>query len=351
MTEIGWDADRRWQAVTARERTADGVFVYAVVTTGVYCRPNCAARRPKLDNVRFFASNEEAEKAGFRPCKRCKPDCYSRDTRAAAAISKASALIQAAEGAPDLDAIAKAVGMSRHHFHREFKRIAGMTPGAYFRALREGRAIAGLKRGATVTEAIYEAGYGSSSRFYEILAPKLGLKPGSFAKGGAGEAIYFAIGDSTLGKVLVAATVKGVCAIELGDDPGDLIEALRDRFPATVLLPGDKGFEEIVAMAIDLVDKPGCGFLFPLHVRGTVFQMKVWDILREIEPGATMTYKEIAVKAGMPSAVRAVANACASNKIAVAIPCHRVVRTGGAISGYRWGVNRKAALLERERKS
>jgi AraC family transcriptional regulator of adaptative response/methylated-DNA-[protein]-cysteine methyltransferase len=344
------EADPRWEALKKRDRAVEGQFVVAVVTTGIYCRPGCPSRVPRRENVRFFATNEEAERAGFRPCKRCKPDGASIEERLTAAVAKASALIEAAEGAPDYEAIAKAVGLSRHHLHRAFKRIAGITPGAYLKSLRERRAVAGLSAGARVTEAIYDAGYGSASRFYETLAPKLGLKPGAFAKGGAGEVIRFAVGECSLGSILVAATEKGVCAIELGDAPEALVKGLQDRFPSAELVGGEAAFEEIVARAVGLIEDPRRGLGLPLHVRGTAFQLKVWEALRGIEPGQTATYKELAAKAGVPGAVRAVASACASNKIAVAIPCHRVVRTGGALSGYRWGVDRKAALLARERK-
>ncbi len=345
------EPDPRWEAFSRRDKSADGQFVAAVVTTGVYCRPGCPSRLPRRENVRFFATNEAAERAGFRPCKRCKPDGASIEQRLSAAVASASALIEAAEGAPDFDAIAAAVGLSRHHFHRAFKRIAGVTPGAYFKAIRERRAVEALKPGATVTEAIYDAGYGSSSRFYETLAPKLGLKPAQFAKGGAGEVIRFAVGECSLGSILVAATGKGICAIELGGDPQALVEGLQARFPSADLAGGDAGFEKIVARAVGVVEEPARGLGLPLHVRGTAFQLKVWEVLRHIKPGQTATYKEVAALAGVPGAVRAVAGAVASNKIAVAIPCHRVIRTGGALSGYRWGVERKAALLARERSS
>ena len=267
------------------------------------------------------------------------------------AVRQTCALIEAAEGAPDFDAIAGAAGLSRHHLHRAFKRIVGVTPGAYFKSLREDKAVAGLKAGASVTEAIYDAGYGSSSRFYETLAPKLGLKPGAYARGGEGEVIRFAVGECSLGSILVAATEKGVCAIELGDDAQGLVDGLQQRFRNATLVGGDTGFEEIVAAAVGLVEDPARGLGLPLHVRGTAFQLKVWEALRGIEPGRTATYKEVAAKAGVPGAVRAVGRAIASNKIAVAIPCHRVICTGGALSGYRWGVDRKAALLARERSS
>jgi AraC family transcriptional regulator of adaptative response/methylated-DNA-[protein]-cysteine methyltransferase len=303
---------------------------------------------PRPENVRFFATNKEAEAAGFRPCKRCRPDGLSIQDNLARAVAKATALIEASEGQPDFNAIARAVGLSRHHFHRAFKSLAGVTPGAYYRSLREGRAVAGLKNGAAVTEAIYDAGYGSSSRFYETLAPKLGMKPGAFLKGGKGEVIRFAVGECSLGSILVAATDKGICAIQLADDPEPLVEALQERFPNAQLVGGDAGFERVAAEVIGMAEDPARGLNLPLHVRGTAFQLKVWEALRTIKPGETVTYKELAAKIGAPGAIRAVASACANNKIAVAIPCHRVIRTGGALAGYRWGVERKAALLARE---
>ncbi len=345
------EPDPRWEAFARRDKAADGQFFAAVITTGVYCRPGCPARLPRRENVRFFASGAEAERAGFRPCKRCRPDAASIQERLTRAVRQACALIETAEGTPDFDAIAGAAGLSRHHLHRAFKRIVGVTPGAYFKSLREGRAVAGLKAGASVTEAIYDAGYGSSSRFYETLAPKLGLKPGAYARGGEGEVVRFAVGECSLGSILVAATEKGVCAIELGDDAQGLVDGLQQRFRNATLVGGDTGFEEIVAAAIGLVEDPARGLGLPLHVRGTAFQLKVWEALRGIGPGRTATYKEVAAKAGVPGAVRAVGRAIASNKIAVAIPCHRVICTGGALSGYRWGVDRKAALLARERSS
>lgn len=344
----GAQPDSRWEALTNRDKSAEGTFVYAVMTTGVYCRPSCPSRLPRPENVRFFSTNDEAQKAGFRPCKRCKPQSEPLAKRQAEAISKACALIETSEEAPDFELIAEMVGMSRHHFHRVFKAIAGVTPGAYFHSVRERRVFGELGSGSSVTEAIYGAGYSSSSRFYETFAPKLGLKPSAFTKGGAGEVIRFAVGECSLGGVLVAATEKGICAIEFGDCPQSLVENLQDRFPNAEFVGGDAAFEQVVAEVVGFVEEPRRGLGLPLHVRGTAFQQRIWQTLRDIPPGQTMTYTQVASKAGIPSAVRAVANACASNKLAVAIPCHRVVRTDGSLSGYRWGVERKAALLARE---
>ena len=323
-------------------------FVYGVVTTGVYCRPGCPSRLPRRDNVRFFASGEEARRAGFRPCLRCEPDGVSREKRQADAVASACAMIEAAEEKPDFAAIAKAAAMSRHHFHRIFKQATGLTPGAYAAACRRSRALQGLRQTEKVTDAIYDAGYGSASRFYDAFAAGLGMKPGAFVKGGDGETILFSVGACSLGCVLVAATARGICAIQLGEAPDPLVEALRRSFPNAGLKKGGTDFERIVAEAVSLVEEPKRAFDLPLHVRGTAFQHRVWNVLRSIPPGETMTYAEVAAKADCPAAVRAVASACAANTIAVAIPCHRVVRKGGALSGYRWGVERKAALLKRE---
>ena len=347
MTEAQLDRPDLWERLSSRD-SSGATFVYGVVTTGVYCRPGCPSRLPRRDNVRFFASGEEARRAGFRPCLRCKPDDAPLEKRQAEAVAEACALIDAAEGKPDFNAIAKAAGMSRHHFHRIFTRTAGVTPSAYAAARRRSRALDELSRAARVTDAIYDAGYGSSSRFYEMWAKGLGMKPGAYANGGAGEVVLYAVGDCSLGRVLVAATAQGICAIQLGDKPEPLIEALRDRFPKAEVKDGGADFERIVAEVVELVEEPKRAFDLPLHVRGTAFQHKVWEVLRSIPPGETMTYAEVAVQAGCPGAVRAAASACAANKIAVAIPCHRVVRKGGALSGYRWGVERKAALLKRE---
>jgi AraC family transcriptional regulator of adaptative response/methylated-DNA-[protein]-cysteine methyltransferase len=343
-------ADRRFEVIARRDRSFEGEFVYAVVTTGVYCRPWCPSRRPRPENVRFFETGEAAKQAGFRPCKRCKPDERSPALQQSEAISKACALIADAEEAPDFAAIAKAAGMSRHHFHRVFKTMTGLTPGGYSKALKERRVIEELGNGGTVTEAIYGAGYSSSSRFYETVAPKLGLKPSVLAKGGIGEAIWFAIGECSLGTLLVAATAKGVCAIELGDSPEQMIESFQKRFPKAHLIGGDSEFERVVAEVAAVVDEPRRKLELPLHVRGTAFQHKLWQALQTIAPGETKSYTEMATLIGNPSAVRAVANACGANKLAVAIPCHRVVRNDGSISGYRWGVERKRALLDRETK-
>jgi AraC family transcriptional regulator, regulatory protein of adaptative response / methylated-DNA-[protein]-cysteine methyltransferase len=340
--------DDRWAAVTRRDRSADGVFYYSVLTTGVYCRPSCAARLARRENVGFHRTCEAAERAGFRPCKRCRPNEPALAEQRAASVAKACRLIETAEELPGLDALADAAGMSRFHFHRVFKAMTGLTPKAYAAAHRARRVRDELSQRQSVTEAIYGAGFNSNSRFYAKSSEVLGMTPTKFRSGGRGESIRFAVGECSLGSILVAVSGRGVCAILLGDDPGALLRDLQDRFPKADLIGGDEGFEQVVARIVGLVEAPALGLDLPLDVRGTAFQQRVWQALREIPAGSTAAYAEIAKRIGAPQAVRAVAQACASNPIAVAIPCHRVVRSDGALSGYRWGVERKRALLDRE---
>ncbi|MBP2299002.1 bifunctional DNA-binding transcriptional regulator/O6-methylguanine-DNA methyltransferase Ada [Azospirillum picis] len=341
------DAER-WDALRRRDPTADGRFVYAVRSTGVYCRPSCAARPARRENVVFFASNAEAEQAGFRPCKRCRPDGASQAERWAELVARACRLIDEAEEAPALGGLAEAVGMSPHHFHRVFKQLTGVTPRAYGAACRAARVAGSLPTSASVTEAIYEAGYASSGRFYEAAGARLGMTPTAFRRGGQGETIRFAVGACSLGAILVAATGRGVCAITLGEDPDALVRDLQERFPKAELIGGDAAFEAMVAQVVGFVEAPGTGLDLPLDIGGTAFQQRVWQALRAVPPGRTVTYTDIARAIGAPAAVRAVGAACGANPIAVAIPCHRVVRTDGALAGYRWGVERKRALLRRE---
>jgi AraC family transcriptional regulator of adaptative response/methylated-DNA-[protein]-cysteine methyltransferase len=342
-------SDARWNAVRRRDRAADGLFYYSVLTTGVYCRPSCAARLPRRANVAFHATCQEAEAAGFRPCKRCRPDEGPLAERHASTVAHACRLIEEAEEAPSLDALARSAGMSRFRFHRVFKAVTGVTPKAYAAARRAARVRDELAQAATVTEAIYGAGFNSSGRFYAASSDLLGMTPSTFRAGGDGASIRFAVGECSLGSILVAATDKGICAIQFGDDPDALVRDLQDRFPKALLVGGDAGFERLVAAVVGLVEAPAHGRDLPLDVRGTAFQQRVWKALRAIPSGSTASYAEIAERIGRPKAVRAVAQACAANPVAVAIPCHRVVRTDGALSGYRWGAERKRALLERER--
>jgi len=341
--------EAKWQAVVQKDQAADGTFYYSVKTTGVYCRPSCATTRPALrKNVAFHDSPEEAEKAGFRACRRCAPKGPTLAEEHAAAVAKACRAIETAEEPPALDILAKTAGMSSYHFHRVFKAITGLTPKAYAVAHRARRVREELAKGGTVTEAIYESGFNSNGRFYAKSAETLGMTPTRFRKGGTGTTIRFAVAEGSLGSVLVAASDQGVCAISLGDDPDALVRELQDRFPKAELIGGDEEFERTVAQVIGFIEAPKTGLDLPLDVRGTAFQQKVWQALREIPAGSTVSYADVAQRIGAPKAVRAVAQACAANSLAVAIPCHRVVRNDGNLSGYRWGVQRKSALLERE---
>ncbi|HEY1151979.1 MAG TPA: bifunctional DNA-binding transcriptional regulator/O6-methylguanine-DNA methyltransferase Ada [Pseudoduganella sp.] len=340
--------EMRWAAVQRRDAAADGEFFYSVRTTGVYCRPSCGARPALRANVAFHASTADAEAAGFRACMRCKPDQPPLAERHAAMVAEMCRLIDAAESGPDLAALAEAAGMSRFHFHRIFKSVTGLTPKAYAAASRQQRMQSGLAAEASVTDAIYAAGFNSSGRFYAATPGALGMTPSAFRAGGAGARIRFAIAQCSLGAILVASTDKGICSILMGDDPDALARDLQDRFPRAELVGAEPEYDRLVAQVIGFVEAPEIGLDLPLDVRGTAFQQRVWQALREIPAGRTVTYSELAAIVGAPRGARAVAGACAANAIAVAIPCHRVVRNDGSISGYRWGVERKAALLERE---
>lgn len=346
--EASIEADPRWSAVVARDPAADGTFFYSVRTTGVYCRPSCGARQPNPKNVRFHRTREEAERAGFRPCRRCKPDQPSLSERHAATVAAACRSIDAAESMPTLAVLAKQAGLSLYHFHRVFKAATGLTPREYAAAHRANRVRDELRKRTTVTEAIYESGFNSGSRFYEKSRQMLGMTPRDYRAGGSGTDIQFAVGECSLGSILVARSAKGVCAILLGDDPEALVRDLQDRFPRATLVGGDGTFEEVVARVVGFVEAPAMDLDLPLDVQGTVFQQRVWRALRDVPAGSTISYSELAARIGSPKAVRGVARACAANRLAVAIPCHRVVRHDGALSGYRWGVERKRRLLIRE---
>jgi AraC family transcriptional regulator of adaptative response/methylated-DNA-[protein]-cysteine methyltransferase len=340
--------DARWAAVVARDPQADGLFYYAVATTGVYCRPSCAARLPRPEHVHFYATCTEAEQAGFRPCKRCKPHHSSSAAQQAALVAAACRFIEQAEETPSLAQLANHAGLSPAYFHRVFKAITGLTPKAYAVAQRAKRVRSTLGTCGTVTEALYGAGYNSSGRFYATADEVLGMTPSSYRAGGARTAIRFAVGECSLGSILVAQSDRGICAILLGDNPDELIRELQDRFPQATLLGGDAAFEQLVAKVVGFIEAPALGLDLPLDVRGTAFQQRVWQALRRIPAGATASYADIARQIGAPQAVRAVAQACGANALAVAIPCHRIVRHDGALAGYRWGIERKRTLLARE---
>ncbi len=342
------ERDPRWASVVARSTAADTTFFYSVKTTGVYCRPSCAARLARPENVRFHTSQRDAENAGFRPCKRCKPDQPSLTEQHAARVTQACRLIETSQEVPSLEELASHAGMSVFYFHRVFRAITGLTPREYATAHRGERVRQELGRGGSVTAAIYQAGYNSNGRFYGESRQVLGMTPTDYRAGGANAEIRFAIGQCSLGSILVARSERGICAILLGDDPDALARDLQDKFPRATLIGGDAEFERLVSEVVGFVETPGLGLDLPLDVRGTAFQRRVWQALQEIPAGTTASYRDIATRIGSPTSVRAVAQACAANALAVAIPCHRVVRTDGGLSGYRWGVERKRALLERE---
>ncbi|MBJ7222013.1 MULTISPECIES: bifunctional DNA-binding transcriptional regulator/O6-methylguanine-DNA methyltransferase Ada [unclassified Brenneria] len=340
--------DPRWLAVLARNKAADGHFIYAVKTTGVYCAPSCASRRPRRENVVFFATADQAQAAGFRPCKRCRQGGISREAQQAEQIVRACRMIEQTEKPPALDALAKAVGLSRFHFHRLFKSITGVTPKHYAKAHRQQQLRQRLTKDHAITDAILDAGYSDTGRFYAESNAQLGMTPTTFQHKGLGMTIYFAVGACSVGDILVAESERGICAILLGDDAQQLVNALQDMFANAQLVGGDAAFEQRVAQVVGFVDAPEIGLALPLDIRGTAFQRRVWQALRDIPAGETASYRDIAARIGSPASVRAVAGACAANRLAVAIPCHRVVRHDGSLSGYRWGVARKSALLAKE---
>ncbi|MCL2726255.1 MAG: bifunctional DNA-binding transcriptional regulator/O6-methylguanine-DNA methyltransferase Ada [Polyangiaceae bacterium] len=341
--------DNRWAAVQMRDATADGMFVYAVRTTGVYCQPSSTARLPKRENVEFFDSAEAAEAAGYRCSRRARGDRTSAAAERAALVVRACRLIEASETPPPLDDLAAEVGMSSFHFHRLFKAETGLTPKAYGSAYRARKLREELSTSkASITDAIYGAGFNSNSRFYEASDHLLGMRARDYRAGGAGAVIRFAVGQCSLGAILVAQSQRGICAILLGEDPDLLVRDLQDQFTKAEIIGCDSEFEQLVAEVVGFIEAPSIGLHLPLDVQGTAFQERVWRALREIPPGTTVSYAEIAARIGSPKAVRAVAQACATNHIAVAIPCHRVVRRNGDLAGYRWGVDRKRELLRRE---
>jgi AraC family transcriptional regulator, regulatory protein of adaptative response / methylated-DNA-[protein]-cysteine methyltransferase len=340
--------DPRWASVVARDRAADGTFFYSVATTGVYCRPSCPSRQARPENVRFHATLGDAEQAGFRPCKRCRPAGPALEAEHAATIVLLCRRIEQAETMPSLAGLAQEAGLSPAYVHRLFKAVTGLTPKAYADAHRARRVRAALAAEDSVTGATFAAGFNSSGRFYHNSNAILGMTPTRFRSGGADMAIRFAVGGCSLGSVLVASSDRGVCAILLGDHPAELEREVQELFPRATLTSGDHAFAELVASVVGMIDGSAPAIDLPLDIRGTVFQQRIWQALREIPPGTRTTYRAIADRLGIPRAVRAVAGACAANRLAVVIPCHRVVGSDGSLCGYRWGLERKRALLERE---
>lgn len=334
--------DQAWAAVLRRDRSLDGCFVTGVLTTGIYCRPSCAARHPKRENVRFFVTGAEAAATGLRACLRCKPDEVARD---AEAVGRAIALIDAADSPPSLDRLAEAVGYSPFHFHRLFKRATGVTPADYARARRAGQMERSLAREDRVTDAIYDAGYSGPSRFYEDARNRLGMTPSAWRNGGAGVTIRWAVTETVLGPMLLAATDRGICRLSFDEDEAEL----RRRFPRADIEPGGSALEQLVLAAAAAVAQPTQLPDLPLDVAGTAFQQAVWRELTRIPPGETLSYAVLAARAGRPNAVRAAGTACGANQVAVLIPCHRAQRADGSLGGYAYGLERKVELLRLER--
>lgn len=347
-TTIAIENDPRWAAVVARDPRADGQFVYAVKTTGIFCRPSSLARLPKPQNVEFFDTAEQAQAAGYRPSKRAAKDQTEVAAQHATAVAAACRQIETAEQLPALSELAETAGLSSFHFHRVFKTVTGLTPKGYATAHRSRKVRQHLIDGSSVTDALYDSGFNSNSRFYESADQLLGMKPGDYRAEGQNNDIRFAVGQCSLGAILVAQSARGVCAILLGDDPHQLVCDLQDKFRRANLIGADHEFEQLIAKVVGFIEAPALGLDLPLDVRGTAFQERVWQALREIPVGTTASYADVARLIGAPKAVRAVAQACGANSLAVAIPCHRVVRSDGNLSGYRWGVERKRQLLERE---
>ncbi|WP_397457474.1 bifunctional DNA-binding transcriptional regulator/O6-methylguanine-DNA methyltransferase Ada [Pseudomonas lurida] len=345
------EQDPRWAAILARDPKADALFVYGVKTTGVYCRPSSASRLPRPENVEFFDTPAHAEAAGYRASKRAAGDQTQLAAHHAQRVADACRQIEQADTPPSLNALALQANMSPFHFHRVFKAVTGLTPKGYASAHRSRKVREGLKGERTVTDALYDAGFNSNSRFYESANQLLGMTPGDYKAGGTNNAILFAVGQCSLGAILVAQSARGVCAILLGDDPDQLVRDLQDQFPKAELVGADQRFEQLVAQVVGLIEAPAVGLDLPLDLRGTAFQERVWQALRDIPPGSTASYAQIAERIGAPKSFRAVAQACGANSLAVAIPCHRVVRSNGELSGYRWGVERKQQLLAREKAS
>ena len=342
------EQDPRWAAIVARDPKADELFVYGVKTTGVYCRPSSASRLPRPENIQFFDTPAQAEAAGYRASKRASGDQAQLAAHHGQLVAEACRHIEQADTPPSLNTLALHAGLSPFHFHRVFKAVTGLTPKGYASAQRTRKVREGLKGQHSVTDALYDAGFNSNSRFYESANQLLGMKPSDYKAGGTNSEILFAVGQCSLGAILVAQSRRGVCAILLGDDPDTLVRDLQDQFPKADLVGADRRFEQTVAQVVGFIEAPALGLDLPLDLRGTAFQQRVWQALREIPLGSTASYAQIAERIGAPKSFRAVAQACGANSLAVAIPCHRVVRSNGELSGYRWGVERKRQLLERE---
>jgi len=345
------DPESCWRALVERNPAPARAFFYAVRTTGVYCRPSCASRLPRRENVSFHPDVAAAEAAGFRPCKRCRPNEASPIEAQVAAVKKACAILREREPTPSLEALAREVAVSPYHFHRVFKQIVGATPREYARAERVKRFAGALDAGGPIAQSAFDAGFGSSSRAYESAGAGLGMTPGARRRGGAGERIAYVTVKTALGAALVAATERGICATELGDEREALVEGLRARFPRATLVAGDGALRDWAKQVVEFIASPDHTLDLPLDVRGTAFQAQVWRALQRIPPGKTASYAELAAALGRPTAVRAVAQACAANALALLVPCHRAVPQRGGTGGSRWGVARKRALLEREKKA
>ncbi|HEX5319340.1 MAG TPA: bifunctional DNA-binding transcriptional regulator/O6-methylguanine-DNA methyltransferase Ada [Stellaceae bacterium] len=340
-----------WAAICAHDASQNGEWFYSVRTTGVYCRPGCVSRQPLRKNVAFHETKEAAQAAGFRPCKRCRPNEGSIADRHIAAVGRACALIRSRETLPTLEELAEAAHISRFHFHRVFKRVTGATPREWGQAHRLERFAERLDSGEGIAEAAYASGFGASSRVYEAAPTALGMTPAARQKGGRGETIRYTVVETALGHAIVAATRKGICMTALGDDRAALEVELRRRFPAALIWPADSQLADWAERIVRFVTRPDAQPDLPLDIRGTAFQARVWRALQRVPPGRTASYTEIAAALGQPRAVRAVAGACAANKLALLVPCHRIVREDGALAGYRWGIERKRALLAREREA
>jgi AraC family transcriptional regulator, regulatory protein of adaptative response / methylated-DNA-[protein]-cysteine methyltransferase len=342
--------EQRWQAVQKKAALPDDPFVYAVRTTGIFCLPICGARRPKKTNVSFFSSPHDAEAAGFRPCKRCRPD-RQRSSEYTSTITSACRRLELEEPEPSLTSLAQDAKLSPSHFRKLFKAHIGLSPKQYAKSARARRLAAALRESSTVTNAIYEAGYSSASRGYDAMGKSIGMAPSHYRQGAMGETIRYAIAISGLGPIAVAGTAVGICVIEFGDTEAALLDRLNELFPKAELAPADAAFQKWLKSLLAFIETPAAGLDLPLDIQGTAFQRRVWDALCQIPAGTIITYTELALRIGQPNAARAVARACATNRIAIAVPCHRVVRQDGALAGYRWGLDRKRALLDRERKS